>query len=339
MKEKLLNIFISYSWDDEAHKEWVKNLADYLIEKGGCDVTIDQYDLVTGGNTMFFMEKAVNNADKVLLILTPNYKVKADGRQGGVGAEYSMISQGLYAMQENNTKFLPILRKGSLDLSAPIYVQTTIYHDMSNDLTFEKTAFDLLRVIHDKPKAVKPIRGAIPDFKETNKIEPNADLSDGFASSATKILIARQLKKEIKELYSSPLGVQLVMESTLRIFNSIERQSESYSREMRFSFYVERINNNSSIRVQVEDYYVVLDYGGYPYNSVRLIKLDIRSGKDMFYNPLTGLENRSLVNIIASEWNSNRDESFYPEFDDSKNVIWTQNRIKHSEKGYSFYGI
>ncbi|WP_397298731.1 toll/interleukin-1 receptor domain-containing protein [Nonlabens ulvanivorans] len=328
MREKPLNIFISYSWDDEAHKEWVKKLADYLIEKGGCDVTLDQYDLVLGGNTMFFMEKAVNNADKVLLILTPNYKLKADKRQGGVGAEYSMISNGLYSMQENNTEFLPILRNGSLQASAPTYVQTTIYHDMTNDLMFEKTAFDLLRVIHDKPEAVKPKRGSIPNFDNANRTKPENSISDGFAESASKILKARRLDKEIKKLYVSSNGVQLVVDSTNRIFKEIEKKANSYSIEMSIPFYTERFNNYNSLRIQVDDYYVILDYSGFQNNNVNQIHIALRSGGDKYFTPGA---NRHMIVQVAHAFTANNRNRIEPFFDREKKVKWSQEDIVLTE--------
>jgi len=40
-------VFISYSWDSEAHKEWVLNLANNLI-KNGIGVLLDQYDPSAG---------------------------------------------------------------------------------------------------------------------------------------------------------------------------------------------------------------------------------------------------------------------------------------------------
>ncbi|WP_431471857.1 toll/interleukin-1 receptor domain-containing protein [Nonlabens sp. SCSIO 43208] len=328
MEEKPLHIFISYSWDDEAHKEWVKKLADYLIEKGGCEVTLDQYDLTTGGNTMLFMEKAVNDADKVLLILTPNYKLKADGRQGGVGAEYSMISQGLYGDQTNNTKFLPILRKGSLETSAPTFVQTTIYHDMSNDLKFEKMAFDLLRVVHGKPELVKPKRGKVPDFNSKIKNEKKEILDDGFAESARRILEDKRLKKEINRLYNSIDGVRKVSESVIRIFEKIEIKAQGYSIQMKQDFYVERAKKHNAIRVQVDDFFVNLYYGEYPYNSVRQLLFDLRSGKNVHYDPTTRTFDMNAIQPISHDWQAIRSETIYPDFDKSKNVIWSQkNRL------------
>ncbi|WP_281846766.1 toll/interleukin-1 receptor domain-containing protein [Olleya namhaensis] len=326
--EKPLNIFISYSWDNDAHKDWAVKLANYLIEKGGCDVTLDQYDLSTGGNMVHFMEKAVVEADKVLLILTPNYKLKADGRQGGVGMEYSMISQGLYTMQSDNKKFLPILRAGSLVESAPTYVQTTIYHDMTNDLLFDKTAFDLLRVIYDKPKLVKPKRGSVPDFKESKKLAKTNTISDGFAESAGKVLKARQLRKELDALYKSEQGVKLVVDSVIRIFAAIQHKASTYSLELNLPIHQEVYNNSNSLRLQAEDYFVIADYVGFTENSVRLISLKLSSGGDKYYQPRNS---NSVVNLIGSLYKNENDLKFFPQFNDDKSVRWELNEIEYTE--------
>ncbi len=89
MKNK--TVFISYSWDSPEHSEWVLNFANDLV-KGGVDVMLDQYDLSAGKELTHFMEKSVG-ADKIIMIMTPNYKLKADKREGGVGFEYSLITQ------------------------------------------------------------------------------------------------------------------------------------------------------------------------------------------------------------------------------------------------------
>lgn len=63
-------VFISYSWEDDAHKEWVRSLTDTLLDNG-IDATLDQYDLSLGDRLPQFMEQSVTNADYVLIICTP----------------------------------------------------------------------------------------------------------------------------------------------------------------------------------------------------------------------------------------------------------------------------
>ena len=131
-EEEIKTVFISYSWDDEEHKIWVLNLADKLTKEGGVYVLLDRYDIKAGKPMTLFMEKAVNQAEKVLMIMTPNFKDKADNRIGGVGYEYSMITQEFYEKLDNE-KFIPIRRKGNYDESAPKFLKSYMSVD-SDDL-------------------------------------------------------------------------------------------------------------------------------------------------------------------------------------------------------------
>jgi len=67
-------VFISYSWDDEEHKAWVRDLATRL-RCDGIDVTLDQWHAVPGDQLPAFMERAVYDNAFVLLICTPAYKL------------------------------------------------------------------------------------------------------------------------------------------------------------------------------------------------------------------------------------------------------------------------
>ena len=78
-------VFISYALEDDI-KIWVKEFADKL-KNDGIDVHLDQYDLTLGDRLPKFMEEQITSADHVLIICTLGYKIKADGRTGGVGYE------------------------------------------------------------------------------------------------------------------------------------------------------------------------------------------------------------------------------------------------------------
>ena len=51
-------VFISYSHDSQAHKDWVLGLAEYLTVNG-IEVLLDQWDVGLGDDLAAFMEKAV----------------------------------------------------------------------------------------------------------------------------------------------------------------------------------------------------------------------------------------------------------------------------------------
>ena len=112
MEQNRKTVFISYSWDNTEHQEWVLQLAKDLMTKFGIDVILDQFELSAGKDLTYFMESAIEKADKVLVILTPKYKVKAENRESGVGYETSMITQELFESPISKVKFIPVLRVG-----------------------------------------------------------------------------------------------------------------------------------------------------------------------------------------------------------------------------------
>ena len=94
------------------------------------------------------MEQMITKADRVLLILTPTYKEKADKRENGVGYESVLISTELYKNQGTH-KFIPIVRKGDFDVSYPIYLGTRKGVDMRNDDVLESVLEELVEDIRN----------------------------------------------------------------------------------------------------------------------------------------------------------------------------------------------
>lgn len=95
-------VFISYSWDSDEHIEKVAQLIK-LLKKSGIKVSWDQ-DLKLGRRIPSFMEEELQKCDQVLFICTPNYKLKADGRDGGVGYETNVITGELYRSHMGNDR-------------------------------------------------------------------------------------------------------------------------------------------------------------------------------------------------------------------------------------------
>lgn len=53
-------LFISYSWSNPAHEQWVIDLANELTESG-VYVFLDKWDLKEGHDSVAFMEKMVTD--------------------------------------------------------------------------------------------------------------------------------------------------------------------------------------------------------------------------------------------------------------------------------------
>jgi hypothetical protein len=176
-----IKVFISYSWDDDSHKKWVLEVAQKITERGFY-VIFDQFDLFTGKNMTHFMERSVDEADKVIMILTPTYKDKADNRKSGVGYEYSMMTTELYRDQDSG-KYLPVIRKGSYDLSAPKFIGTLLSSDMTNDETFTERFEELVMALESRPPVARTTSKVIKTFA------PIVNLIDNDVNSKRSQLI------------------------------------------------------------------------------------------------------------------------------------------------------
>jgi len=84
-------VFISYSHDSPAHKQWIAELATRL-RRSAVDAILDQWDLNLGDDVTRFMEAGVTGSDRVLVVCTDEYVRKADAGRGGVGYERLIVT-------------------------------------------------------------------------------------------------------------------------------------------------------------------------------------------------------------------------------------------------------
>ena len=103
------SVFISYSWDDDAHRAWIARLAQTLRQQN-IHVIVDKTDLKFGAHIKSFMLGSIMKADFVLIILTPKYRLKAEKRINGAGYEYNIINDELFKLINKNEKFIPAVR-------------------------------------------------------------------------------------------------------------------------------------------------------------------------------------------------------------------------------------
>ena len=143
----MAKVFISYSWDDDAHKKWVRDFA-VRLRQNGIDVILDQWDSGFGDNLVKFMEWAVRESDYVLCICTPRYQEKSDLEIGGVGYEgYIMTAQFYY--EKNKRKYIPVLRNGEWMKAAPAWLSGLVYADLRGNPYSVKTFEELLFMLKD----------------------------------------------------------------------------------------------------------------------------------------------------------------------------------------------
>ena len=186
-------VFISYSWDSEEHKAWVKKLSNDLRTKYSVYTLLDQnnrggYDLIT------FMTKGVQRADRVLLIGTPEYQRKSELYDaGGVKYEDQLITIELYHKM-GSSKFIPVLREGKFDTSFTSIIETRTGYNMVDDDEYEETLHRLAADLWNDPINAAPALGPKPSFAvnnshESRKEEPILEMTvETYASEIKRLL-------------------------------------------------------------------------------------------------------------------------------------------------------
>ena len=154
-EEKIVNknkpfVLISYAWEveDNVFMNWIQTFAKDLRRRG-IDAQIDQYQ-PHGTDLPKFMLESIRKATKVLCILTPKYKEKAESGKGGAAYEGGIISHEIYNNQ-GTTKFIPVVRKGSFETSTPDFISGRKGFDCSTDDKYNSELPNIIKVINEEP--------------------------------------------------------------------------------------------------------------------------------------------------------------------------------------------
>ena len=170
-------VFISYSWGNKEHQDWIVNLGTRLMNDT-VDVVLDRWSLKDGHDIFSFMEEMVKSDDifRVLIICDENYRNKANERTGGVGTETQIITPEIYSNQKQE-KFIVIERDSDNKPYLPIYLSSRKYIDFSNEEYFENSYEELLRNILEAPAIPKPKLGTTPPLYITENKTNNSEVN------------------------------------------------------------------------------------------------------------------------------------------------------------------
>jgi TIR domain/AAA-like domain len=163
-------VFISYSWDSEAHKERVLDLANRLRAEG-IDCQLDQYEVSPPQGWARWMTEQIEQADYVLAICTETYKRRATGQeepdQGlGVTWEGMLLRDYIYQNRALNTKSIPVLFSLDDKTHIPAFLGTVSFYVL--DTGYEQ----LYRHLTDQPETVKPELGKLTPLPPKSKASP-----------------------------------------------------------------------------------------------------------------------------------------------------------------------
>lgn len=166
-------VFVSYSHDTVAHKEWVYAFSSDLV-LNGVDVILDQWDLRAGRDVVRFMHASIARADRVLMICSSKYVSKADTGEGGVGYEKLIVSSDL-AEKTDTDKYIPVVRGNTAKQKIPIFMGSRLYLDFESDKEYSNSLRHCLRELHGLPQREKPKLGAFAVPELINSREGDID--------------------------------------------------------------------------------------------------------------------------------------------------------------------
>jgi hypothetical protein len=152
--------FLSYAWESDEHREWVRRFAIQL-RNDGVNITLDQWEVQPGDQLPAFMERAVRENDYVIIVCTPTYRERSNERRGGVGYEGDIMTAEAMTTQ-NHRKFIPVYRAGNTwEEASPTWLRGKYYIDLRNNPYSQERYEDLLTTLHGLRPAAPPV-GARP---------------------------------------------------------------------------------------------------------------------------------------------------------------------------------
>ncbi|GAA2986069.1 hypothetical protein GCM10010483_33000 [Actinokineospora diospyrosa] len=171
---------MTYTHDSQDHKDDVRFFARLLLE-AGIDVTLDQWAEGVRQDWSTWATQAIMTADYVLVMASPQYAAAGDGMgpagiNPGVRSEAAILRDLLHSQRDTwTTKLLPVILPGRRVSELPHFVLPhTVDHYVITDLS-SPGVLDLVRVITNQPRRVKPPLGSIPHLPP----EPEPDLTNG----------------------------------------------------------------------------------------------------------------------------------------------------------------
>lgn len=197
IKDDSIVVFISYAWDDEIHKKWVRKLSDDLRAQG-IYTLLDDYN-PGGTNLLDFMRQGIKMSRRVLVIGSPKYKQKLDDNNpSGVTFEDQIMTIEIFNGVKE--KFIPILRKGSFksSFSELMSIQTGI--DFSDETQYSSQLAKLVADLKGTPLNAAPKVADVQVITISNAGDVNRDWERLFDYNTLNTA-------EIEEAYNNAIMV------------------------------------------------------------------------------------------------------------------------------------
>jgi hypothetical protein len=161
-----VRVFISYAHESDAHAEAVRGLW-VLLRANGVDARLDRVAAQRRQDWSLWMMEQVREADCVLVVASPAYKRRAEGRAAaeegrGVQFEAALIRNAFYKDQHALDRFVPVVLTGQSVDDVPDFLNpatSTVYRVLEFTVAGAEA---LLRLLTAQPAEVEPALGPVP---------------------------------------------------------------------------------------------------------------------------------------------------------------------------------
>ncbi|MGK0363996.1 MAG: hypothetical protein ACI85O_001050 [Saprospiraceae bacterium] len=190
-------IFVTYRWEGKDHSNNVIGFVNYLRENGYAaemDQMLSQEQ--TSIDFVKMMHKGMTDYKKIIVVLSKDYKKRADNFKGGVGTEYGLIIKDI---EDNPQKYILVSFNGISDEITPLNFKGREIIDLNEPENYnrlhskiqDKRQITFSEVGAEKPKISSVKIPARQPVQETTKIEI-LDIDAEFDHSS---LYGQQLKQ------------------------------------------------------------------------------------------------------------------------------------------------
>lgn len=232
----MINVFVTYSWDSQEHKDWVGKLASALDEQTDIHVVLDQFDLLNDMDKNAFMEEAITTSQFVIVVASRGYEAKANARKGGVGIETSMNAERSWRQLASTGRSNTVVVLREKD-STPRYLKQQFHVDFTDDATWNKSVAELLRTVRSQPMLARPAKAEKPETRgyDLTKVSKLIALNSKkrqeliSAKEAADYAGLNRIKFELWETSTPAKNHILALHNNVNISQSLERAAELMS--------------------------------------------------------------------------------------------------------------
>ncbi|BDZ76436.1 toll/interleukin-1 receptor domain-containing protein [Claveliimonas bilis] len=180
-------IFVSYSWINEKPDKKVLQLVAKMRENGyeaECDVMkIQEHASI---NFVEMMTRNLQEAEKVIVVLSESYKKKADSFVGGVGAEYRYI---ISHISEETQKYILVSFDRNLAKVQPNFLSQRQVIFLDNDSGFEQLLYKLNDIGEYSFPKVNPNK-TVPPIQQISSKEYKNKESNLFTGNRYNLFVS-----------------------------------------------------------------------------------------------------------------------------------------------------